>query len=405
MAFNFWESSLLKVHISNYLLITLDNESCDILSKKGIACYVYAHDPDAKTAVHYGTRSFLRKVFIKTSMVSEALNLGYRVLLTDVDVVFLSNPLDNIKCDLDACDIALQWDRIGYNSGFLLVNPTQKGKDLYAATKDMGETIMDQNALNDQIKVFKTNHSLNAQRLNSSKFPCGWEFWEHGKRMFADGRPCPECIAIHNNWITTMAAKTYRFREMHMWHFDSFDHYYTDPCRKYLIYGNLYGNASVEMELDALKNALAIGKILKRTVILPRFHFGNPAREFSIISSLRLITFQKHFPNYRENVFLSHPKVPKAVRKSLSDFHEIHCNISRNLHPKRQVITHFPANISKGATEKEIRDWFGKEHASVLRFISLYHAFCCFDKRAQNNAFQKKVAIAVKGFKRLRYVQ
>ena len=246
---------------------------------------------------------------------------------------------------------------------------------------------MDQRALNHQIQVFKTKHSLKVQRLKSSKFPCGWEFWVRGRRMFADGRPCSECIVIHNNWITTMVAKTYRFREMHMWYFDGFDHYYTDPYRIYLVYGNPCGKASVEMELEALKNALAIGQILNRTVILPHFHFGNHARELSIISSLQLFTFQKHFPNYSENMFLSHPKVPKTVRESLSDFHETHHNISYNLHPKRQVVAHFPANISKGATEKEIISWFGNEHASVLRFVSLYNAFCCFDNPVQNDAF------------------
>ena len=47
-------------------------------------------------------------------------------------------------------------------------------------------------------------------------------FWRD--REFADDRACDACVVIHNNWIVSVEAKRYRFREMYMWFHD--DGYY-----------------------------------------------------------------------------------------------------------------------------------------------------------------------------------
>jgi hypothetical protein len=103
---------------------------------------------------------------------------------------------------------------------------------------------------------------------------------------------------------------------MHLWQYDGPEYYFTDENRQYLTYDNvplIHGPFSILDELKALKNALAIGKILNRTVILPKFHFCGKFASCSIIQHLTLRPFETVFPHYREHMFLTHPKVPKYI--------------------------------------------------------------------------------------------
>ena len=45
----------------------------------------------------WGTTSFLRKMNVRTDMILDALRAGYTVLHTDVDVVFLKDPIPDLK--------------------------------------------------------------------------------------------------------------------------------------------------------------------------------------------------------------------------------------------------------------------------------------------------------------------
>ncbi len=56
--------------------------------------------------------------------------------------------------------------------------------------------------------------------------------------MFAGDHPCEKCVVVHNNWIVSLEAKIYRFKEHHMWAVDGPNLYYTEPSRKYIIYDN-----------------------------------------------------------------------------------------------------------------------------------------------------------------------
>jgi hypothetical protein len=63
--------------------------------------------------------------------------------------------------------------------------------------------------------------------LSPAAFPCGQVYYESTVRVFFDDEPkCDNCVVVHNNWITGLAAKTYRFREHLQWHVDE-DGYYT----------------------------------------------------------------------------------------------------------------------------------------------------------------------------------
>jgi len=75
-------------------------------------------------------------------------------------------------------------------------------------------------------------------------------------------------------------------------------------------------------ELSALKTALAIGHLLNRVVILPRFHCGLAHSECPLNSLIHIKTFDSVFSGqYRENSFLRHPKVPDSVKQGVTDLH------------------------------------------------------------------------------------
>jgi hypothetical protein len=152
--------------------------------------------------------------------------------------------------------------------------------------------------------------------------------------------------------------------------------YYSSDVRKYLVYDNPLRTtwpteftsgdddyAFVE-QMNALRSALALGRLLERVVILPRFHCnvsspasraapsvadrakisryaggkrplgGNvgstskaPPMQFNLTfiecplnSLLNLVAFDAAFDGaYRESSFLRHPKVPEVVKTGITD--------------------------------------------------------------------------------------
>ena len=70
------------------------------------------------------------------------------------------------------------------------------------------------------IRSIQKTQGLVLIRLSTEKYVSGIRYWQHGDREFADDRACDACVVIHNNWIVSVEAKRYRFREMYMWFHD-----------------------------------------------------------------------------------------------------------------------------------------------------------------------------------------
>ena len=199
---------------------------------------------------------------------------------------------------------------------------------------------------------------------------------------------------VHSNYLATKEAKIYRFKESMMWMVDD-NGYYSSTDRKYLVYDNPYVTSragdGLKLEHDALLNALSIGYLLNRTVILPAFHCHETRhqickrdhQECSLMAQYHLMTFDQLFSDaYREHVFLSHDLVPDSTRQSRTKPHVINTKASVNIAPVSDDVTDrvilTPANQSVGATPAEIRKWFGDLTEKVLVFDHLYAAFAGF---------------------------
>ena len=142
-ALNFHILSIKKFDIQNYVLICMDEVSQQFLKKYDISCMLYKL-PDISKEIYrksgeehndgpapsdYGSDEYFTKTNVKTLFVLQTLKLGYSVLMSDVDIVFLKNPLPYLVCD--SCDLLISKDREFWNSGFVLVKPTESSLILY----------------------------------------------------------------------------------------------------------------------------------------------------------------------------------------------------------------------------------------------------------------------------------
>ena len=97
MAMSMYESSFKKFSIKNFLFIGNGRNLCDYLGANSVPCFHYSNDNSSDIPSEWGTTAFLRKMNIRTDMILDALRAGYTVLHTDVDVVFLKDPIPDLK--------------------------------------------------------------------------------------------------------------------------------------------------------------------------------------------------------------------------------------------------------------------------------------------------------------------
>ena len=396
MVVNFFLTSIKPLGITNYLILTMNPRTCGQLEKFPINCFQYRNftQKEGHTS-EFGSKDFLAKMNIRTDMILEALHAGFSVLHSDVDMLFFKDPFASIPCPQETCDMAVLWDAVVYNAGFLFINPTNTSKRVYQsmtmlARKNPG--MDDQLQLNKIIEQELLNEDNNANiiKLPPKQFKCGKSYYEDPKRYFADTMsPCNECIVAHNNWIVSMEAKVYRVKELHQWVNDE-GGYYTNTTLKYLTYQNPITKAIRKDEIEALQSALQVASILNRTVILPRFH--QKQGEVPLISFLRLSNFDKQF-QYRESSFLTHPLVPDIIKQSVFGPVLIKCHASKYLLASvniSQTIIQYESSSANGMNETEVLQKFGHITHSVLSFHSMYGAFSGFSDETQNRIWTQK---------------
>ncbi|GAB2250399.1 hypothetical protein Droror1_Dr00016649 [Drosera rotundifolia] len=143
-----WFTNIKRVGIPNYLVVALDDEIADFCKLKSVP--VYKRDPEegvdsiGKTGTNHAVSG------LKFRILREFLQLGYSVLLSDVDIVYLQNPFDHLYRDSDVESMSDGHDNVTaygyddvfddqtfgwgcyahtmriwvYNSGFFYIRPT-----------------------------------------------------------------------------------------------------------------------------------------------------------------------------------------------------------------------------------------------------------------------------------------
>ncbi|KAK9988123.1 hypothetical protein SO802_028362 [Lithocarpus litseifolius] len=143
-----WFTNIKRVGIPNYLVVALDEEIAKFCGSKDVP--VYKRDPDAGIDSVARTGGNHAVSGLKFRILREFLQLGYSVLLSDVDIVYLQNPFHYLYRDSDVESMtdghnnmtaygyndvfdepAMGWARYAhtmriwvYNSGFFYIRPT-----------------------------------------------------------------------------------------------------------------------------------------------------------------------------------------------------------------------------------------------------------------------------------------
>ena len=423
MAYNIYLTSLVRFSITNFLFICIHREACQYLWDRDVPAYLYLEDAAGNSTHDFMSEGFNKKSSVKLYLVKDILHLGYDIFITDLDNVFLSNP---IQWFCDDCDINVMFNQVYkgnevFNGGFYFVRNTDNTREMFKLATQMRDEfplmVREQEIYNKAIHTMNDTSTNNfiIKRLPLDKFLTG-KFYFDEKRYFFDTKPpCETCVVVHNNFIEGIEAKEYRFKEHLMWLVDD-DGYYSHTSRRYLLYSNPlhFGKSAHIVERASLRSALAIGQLLNRTVILPRFncpcsgdktykcHFECPLHY-----KFKVAKFEQHFKGqYRESSFLHNPLVPEnMVAKNqnpsslfviINKKHETLITESletlQTEQPGIDIQKIYPANSMAGASSDEIISWFASlDHVQVLHFHSLYGAFDKFTDTNENTAFAKKI--------------
>ena len=385
MTINFYLTCLKPHNIENYLILTMHESTCKNLAGYPIKCVQYTSNVAGNAkASNFGSQQFISKMNIRTDMIIDALKLNISVLHSDIDVTYYKNPFDYLNCPRSHCHLAPLKDNKALNAGFLLVHP--QALPVYEHMRQLAKDnpkMNDQEQLNKAVKTQKEkDEHFRLNVLPIQQFQCGKHFYQNKnkKRYFADTMtPCPECVVVHNNWIVTMAAKVYRAKEVHQWMNDE-KQYYTSTTRKYITYDNSpEANQTKPQQLETLKMAIIISKILNRTLILPKFYCESN-QECALNSLLKVELFDRAFgPQYREHSFMTHPLVPQSVKKSI----------------------YHAATDNKVIRMKDIMKLYSSITDSVLKLEPMYDRIEFTTKTESRNYMGRVQA----GFKRSDYMQ
>ncbi|ELT97963.1 hypothetical protein CAPTEDRAFT_218172 [Capitella teleta] len=360
-AVNFYQFSIVKQDIRNFLAICLDDVVSQQLSARGIPCALVNVSLNIGSgASDYGAKSYYQKTNLKTYIMLELLRHKYSVLLTDLDVTLFRDPWPHFTCT--ECDLHFQMDRVLLNSGFVFARPTPGSIQLYSKA---WQYYVQYNKAHDQAYINMAARELTQKKLvrihelPRKTFACGVYYFQQDGRMFYNHPPCEQCIMAHNNYIGSVSAKIYRLRENLLW-VENENHYYDDPQRRYLTFtaDTVFHMDAVQIEMHnrALKNALYISQLLNRTLIVPHFRCCDcrlqrcdlPRHRCSLLSVLRLKTFDKYFRDeYREHSFLKHPLVPSSIHQSVSPFINVSStNLSQVKHTLQAYAEYAVMNMS-----------------------------------------------------------
>ncbi len=169
--------------------------------------------------------------------------------------------------------------------------------------------------------------------LDFEMFPTGHMYF--AERIFAGDSPCHDCVLIHNNNANrSNNNKVYRFKEHLLWFVDT-NGYYSSEISRYISFSNIYDygpDTTIWQEKRALENALFLGHILNRIVILPKLYcYACKGRYFTYPIKFEgkphcaaqfhynIEQLDKMFDGrYREHVFLDNPMVPNSIKHSVS---------------------------------------------------------------------------------------
>ncbi|GAA0153696.1 transferase [Lithospermum erythrorhizon] len=224
-----WYTSIQRVGIRNYLVVALDDEVEDICKLNGVPVYRTDQNDNVDTIAKTGGSQAVSG--LKFRILREFLQLGYSVLLSDIDVIYIQNPFDHLYRDSDVESMSdghdnktvygyneifyepvMGYSRYAYtrriwvyNSGFFYIRPTIASIELLDRVVDRvdrGKHAWDQAVFNEEL--FHPSHP-GYIGLHVSKRTMDFLMFMNSKVLFKTVRHDPELkklkpVIVHMNY-------------------------------------------------------------------------------------------------------------------------------------------------------------------------------------------------------------
>ncbi|KAK6136756.1 hypothetical protein DH2020_029510 [Rehmannia glutinosa] len=209
-----WFTNIKRVGLPNYLVYALDEEIASLCESRNVP--VYQRDPDeVKRETDKNFESVARTEGnhavsgLKFRILREFLQLGYSVLLSDVDIIYLQNPFEHLYRDSDVESMtdghnnmtaygyndvfdepSMGWARYAhtmriwvYNSGFFYIRPTIPSIELLdrVAGRLARENAWDQAVFNEEL--FFPSHPC-YEGLHASRRTMDYYLFMNSKVLF-----------------------------------------------------------------------------------------------------------------------------------------------------------------------------------------------------------------------------
>ncbi len=425
MALNFYEASL--TNVNNYLFVTLDRNVSRILQDLGIACYTYKyHDYFDHSDFIYKFqleermakfRTEEAEVYMKVKAIYDVLRWGFTILFVDSNVMYFKNPWPCIRSACPApCQLAVTSElEEGEKTPIWGVNfarPKRGAVNFYSGILYLllqlhivdRQNLRQNFMLREGFENFTGNiRGKDIRYLSPERYFPASSYFTNRKRVkqIEQGH----CMAVYEDMRARPQAELiYAMKEMRMWKVD-LNHYYSNASQKFIIYRNpiTYNHSMITMfrELQALRNALALGVLLKRIVILPRFHCPPHPRihvrsgsSCTLRDLLHMSPFDKEFHRwYRESTFLSNTLTPAALKKLKHNTRDVFfLGAESPPYLQKKSVVRIQSRSPQGTlSDKDLLLSLGSYTQPLLVFASLYGRPLKFQRMEDTVMFNKLI--------------
>lgn len=201
------------------LVVSIDQKGANILKRLGYNVYCI-DDKELGRFSPWNTKGYDKICFLKLELIYSILSLNKNIVLTDGDIVFLKNPLEDIKLwSKDSkINVHIQNDSTDDNNlknmctGYMLIKTSKEMIKLYDCVSEEGkkkylECAFDNNDQSYFNKFVKPHCKF--QALTLRKYPNGNVFYE-------DMTIKDTAILVHFNWVHGH-IKMAKIKEYKMW--------------------------------------------------------------------------------------------------------------------------------------------------------------------------------------------
>jgi len=231
-----WLHSLGCLGVDSYLLYTVEAETAELLSSEGHTVYFDADtglsSAEQGASLNYGTVQYQRLILARTRFVNRVLGLEYRVLLADVDAMWLRNPLPYLaaKLEEDGADLLAQDDSFNPErshtpcGGFLyLAGDKPSVRALWSRLQSEHHGIVERALKTGKLKhadeheqfllhqyLHDKESKIKVSYLASHLFPSGWISWNRNI-------PLSDAFVVHYNFVVGGENKRLRMLQKGHW--------------------------------------------------------------------------------------------------------------------------------------------------------------------------------------------